>query len=264
MKNSDVQKLLAFAGFYKGGIDGVIGDLSLKSVQTVLGSTGMKWSLKRRLIGAAQTILNNAGYSAGTVDGYDGHNTQNAFSAWMYKIIHGRDELVVRKASKTVLKSSKDLPRQKDVREFYGRPGSQIKGRLKTVQLPYKLRIDWNLRQSVSRITLHELCVDSFIDAMVDVKKHYGPKRMKSLGIDRYAGGYNHRKMRGGSKWSMHAYGCAVDFFAAPNGLRMRCPEALFCGKKYVAFLDIMESHGWLPAVRLWGADAMHFQQARL
>lgn len=83
-------------------------------------------------------------------------------------------------------------------------------------------------------------------------------------GIDRYAGAYTHRKMRGGSKWSMHAFGCAIDFYAEPNGLRTRCPQALFCGTDYKDFLDIMEAHEWLPAIRLWGADAMHFQRARI
>ena len=59
-------------------------------------------------------------------------------------------------------------------------------------------------------------------------------------------------------------YGCAIDWFAAPNGLRTRCPKALFCGPDYKDFLDIMEANEWLPAIRLWGADAMHFQRAKL
>jgi hypothetical protein len=86
----------------------------------------------------------------------------------------------------------------------------------------------------------------------------------RGTGIDRYAGAYTHRKMRGGSNWSMHAFGCAIDFYAEPNGLRTRCPQDLFCGSDYKDFLDIMEAHEWLPAIRLWGADAMHFQRARI
>lgn len=264
MRKRDVQMLLAQAGLYTGGIDGLDGPQTHRAVDAALGGVGARWSKKRRLIGAAQKILNDLGFEAGTVDGYAGHNTKEALAGWHYERVHGRREEVDRTASSHYLGKSSPLPFQRDVETFYGRPGDQIKSRLARVDLPFKLRIDYNLRQSVSRLTVHERCAQPLENALIAVHKEYGPERMRALGIDRYAGGYNHRKMRGGSKWSMHAYGCAVDFFAAPNGLRMKCPEALFCGAEYRAFLDIMESHGWLPAIRLWGKDAMHFQMARL
>jgi len=111
---------------------------------------------------------------------------------------------------------------------------------------------------------VHEAVADRLLGALLAVRAEYGPEGMRELGLDRYAGAYNKRRMRGGSKWSMHAYGCAIDFYAAPNGLRTRCPKALFCGDEYKPFLDIMQSFDWLPAIRLWGADAMHFQVARI
>ena len=265
MQISDVQRLLAAAGVYSGGIDNDAGPKTLAGVDRVLGSVGSGWSKKRRLIGAAQKVLNDAGFSAGKVDGYSGHNTENAFSQWQYFKAHGKREVVKRKSiGKSLEKSASKLPTQSQVSSFYGRPGTEIKSRLSTVSLPFSLRLDYNLRQKVKRVTLHEKCAPSFVSAMIDVRDFYGAADMKELGLDRYAGGYNHRNMRGGKSWSMHAYGCAVDFFAQPNGLRMTCPRALFCGDDYKAFLNIMESHDWLPAVRLWGKDAMHFQQARL
>ena len=263
MNYSQIQALLAAAGAYSGGIDGNPGPKTMAAVDQILAGTGARWSKKRKLVGAAQKILNDAGFEAGLVDGYDGHNTRNAFEQWQYAKIHGKREVVSRAPTGRKVGAT-DLPRQADVGRFYGRPGAQIKSRLKTIQLPFSLRIDYNLRQRTSKMTVHEKCAPSLLAAMIAVREHYGEEQMKVLGLDRYAGGYNHRKMRGGSKWSMHSYGCAVDFYAAPNGLRLRCPQALFCGPDYVTFLDIMERHSWLPAVRLWGADAMHFQQARL
>jgi len=50
----------------------------------------------------------------------------------------------------------------------------------------------------------------------------------------------------------MHPYRCAIDCFAEPNGLPMTCPQALFCGAPYKPFLDIMQDHEWLAAIRLW------------
>lgn len=155
------------------------------------------------------------------------------------------------------------LPRQGEVESFYGIPGPAIEAQLVLAVLPFDLRLDWDLGQRVRKVRLHRLCAPAFTKAMIAVKAHYGP-RMRDLGIDRFAGGYAHRVMRGGTSWSMHAYGCAVDFYAGPNGLKVRCPDALFCKPDYAPFLDIMEAHGWLPAIRLWGADAMHFQMARL
>lgn len=157
-----------------------------------------------------------------------------------------------------------NLPRQAEVGSFYGTPGLAIVKQLVMAELPFSLRLDWDLTKTTKRAQLHKKCAPAFVAAMIEVFAHFGLPEIKRLGIDRFAGGYNHRQMRGGTSWSMHAYGCAVDFYAGPNGLKVRCPDALFCRPEYKPFLDIMESHGWLPAIRLWGADAMHFQMARL
>jgi hypothetical protein len=158
----------------------------------------------------------------------------------------------------------KTLPRQSEVGTFYGKPGPMIEAQLAMFDLPMALRLDWDLAKTTKRVRLHRKCGPAFVAAIGAVRTQYGEAEMKKLGIDRFAGGYAHRQMRGGTSWSMHAYGCAVDFYAGPNGLKVRCPDALFCGAVYKPFLDIMEAHGWLPAIRLWGADAMHFQMARL
>jgi hypothetical protein len=196
-----------------------------------------------------------------------GHNTYEALEAWRYKRANnGRPENVPRDA-KLIYQppSATDLPRQHEVAEFYGQAGPSMEERLAYATVPGGLlRLDYALATEITRMRVHEKCAPHLEQAILTVVEHYGAERMRELGIDRYAGGYLHRNMRGSSDLSMHAYGCATDWFAAPNGLRMRCPKALFCGKEYKDFLDIMEAHGWLPAIRLWGADAMHFQMVRM
>lgn len=265
-----LQEMLAALGYYGGAVDGIDGPKTQAGVAIVLANAGLTevtagWPAARREVAAMQRILNAQGHEAGAVDGWLGHNTHEALIAWR-SARAGTSAAVQRvPAAARGQIDRADLPRQADCRAFYGDPDKDgVRPHLALFDLPVTLRLDYSLRQTVRRVTLHEKCGPAFVTAIGEVAAHYGMERMRDLGIDRYAGGHNHRRMRGGSSWSMHAYGCAVDFYAAPNGLRTRCPAALFCGPDYEPFLDIMESHGWLPALRLWGADAMHFQMARL
>ncbi|EPX82111.1 M15 family metallopeptidase [Salipiger mucosus] len=265
MDTKHVQMLLAEASYYAGAIDGIAGPKSMAAVEITernAGDGSHHWSQQRRLIAAGQRVLNAQGFEAGAVDGYDGHNTGEALTAWLSAKMGVSSE--VDRARETEKTWPAEIPHQRDVGTYYGTPGPDIQRQLTYINLPFSLRIDWNLDQTVQRIRVHEKAAWPLYDALIAVHEHYGMERMQALGIDRFAGCYNHRRIRGGSGWSMHAYGCAIDFYAAPNALRMRCPQALFCGPEYQDFLDIMEAHEWLPAIRLWGGDAMHFQRATL
>lgn len=274
MNEREAQTVWKKAGFYDGGIDGDIGPKSRKAMSDIRSRHAPDFTFKhdrrstaREMIACAQVCLNMLGFEAGIVDGRNGHNTREALSGFMYWLVNGEREIVSRVSILSRPSASVDIPHQREVAKFYGDPGrgeAYMRSRLTTIQLPFEMRIDYNLSQRTSKMTVHEKCAPSLYDAMCEVRDEYGMAEMRHLGIDRYAGGFNYRKMRGGSSWSMHAYGCAVDFFARPNGLRMKCPQALFCDPKYCRFLDIMEAHNWLPAIRLWGADAMHFQQATI
>ena len=271
MENRHLQLLLAAGGYYDGGIDGVLGPISRAAIAAVEAKHAAAYTFdptttfaKRKEVAAAQACLNELGHDAGAVDGWYGVNTDEALNAFLFKTAHGKDETIKIEPLATGPTGSGDIPLQKDVGTYYGQPGPAIKSKLQLIEFPFKFRIDWNSRQKTNKIRVHEKCAPQLEKALIEVFNHYGEARWRDLGLDRYAGAYNHRKMRGGNKWSMHAYGCAIDFFAAPNGLRTKCPDALFCGADYKDFLDIMEANEWLPAIRLWGKDAMHFQRARL
>lgn len=267
MNPHHIQMLLASAGYYRGAIDGQIGPMSRAAINRIevnAKANRKGWSWSRRSIAAAQAILDAQGYEPGAVDGFWGHNTREAVTSWL-SVQAGTSAAVVRNPVPAAPEPVA-VPRQSEMANFYGTPGPQgtIEAALGYAIAPVPLRLDWDLKTTVTRLRVHQHCIDPLTKALQDIIDHYGEAEWRRLGLDRYAGGYNPRQMRGGSNWSTHAYGCAVDFFAAPNALRTRCPNALFCGAQYQPFLDIMQSYNWLPAVRLWGADAMHFQMARL
>lgn len=270
MENRHLQMLLASCGHYDGGIDGVLGPITRTAIRVVEAKHATAYIFdptttfeNRRETAAAQACLNELSFDCGAVDGWEGVNTVEALNAYLFQQTNGRAEEINRTPLPNPVGGG-TIPKQSEVGTVYGTPGPTVESRLVTLRFPFQFRIDWNLRQKTDKIRVHRDCAPQLEKALTDVHAHYGEARWRELGLDRYAGAYNHRKMRGSDNWSMHAYGCAIDFFAEPNGLRTRCPDALFCGSEYKDFLDIMEANDWLPAVRLWGKDAMHFQRARL
>lgn len=265
-----LQMLMAATQDYTGGIDGLLGAQSTAAMLAIEARHADDYTFDpttttdaRRRVACAQACLNQLGYDAGFVDGWSGVNTTEALNAFLFKTTNGREEVITQTPT-AAYSPPGDIPRQSEVEAVYGTPGPQIEARLRTIVLPFKLRIDYNLRQRTNKIRVHRDCADQLEAALLAVRAAYGAEEMTRLGIDRYGGAYFHRKMRTSDRWSMHAYGCAIDFYAKPNGLRAACPDALFCRPEYKRFLDIMEAHEWLPALRLWGKDAMHFQRARM
>lgn len=271
MDAKSVQRLLAAANYYAGGIDGDVGPKTLKAIDAILKANVAKlaagherWKAPRRLIAAGQLVLDAMGYEPGAIDGLAGNNTREALAAYDFYLANGKREIVTRKPIKGYEPVKSKFPRQKECATFYGKPGKAVADQLVMIDLPMKFRIDYALGQTVSRISIHKKCLSSAKSAIDAIVSHYGEEDMRALGLDRFAGSYNHRKMRGGSSWSMHAYGCALDFYAGPNGLRVKAPDALFSGAAYVKFFDIWEDHGWTSLGRAIGRDWMHVQAASL
>lgn len=274
MNVSDGQRLLAAAGYYSGGIDGKIGPKTKEAVRKIIEWNALDikrdfstWGDMRRLIAASQMILNHAGFEAGEVDGLYGHNTGEAIAAWDYEKTYGVKEVIDRtplQPARPQKPTAALFPLQKDCPKYYGNPETGEPGRRLVKIDTYEMRFDWDLDEIINQISIHEKCADAATEAFKEIEKAYSKEKRRKLGLDRFAGSYNPRRMRGGTAWSMHAFGCAIDWFARPNGLRMRCPEALFCGPEYVTFFDIWESVGFISLGREIGRDWMHVQAARL
>lgn len=265
-----VQTLLKAAGYYSGKIDSDMGPQTRTAINTLVNRrsgelTAPKMSEDRRAIAAGQLVLKYAGYpTVGAIDGYWGNATEGAWLEWEHFHRTGSPLSLEKRPQGPASVIAGSFPRQVDCGAFYGAPGPAVVAQLVMIDLPFPMRLDWALGTTVKRAQLHVKCKDTAIVALNRIHEHYGYERLKELGLDRTAGTYNHRKMRGGSSWSMHSYGCAWDFYASKNGLNTRAPAALFSKPEYKAWLDIWESVGWVSLGRAIGRDYMHVQAARL
>lgn len=156
-----------------------------------------------------------------------------------------------------------DFGRQSEVVSMFGNPADEKN--LVRIPTPYPLYLDWQLSQQVNTFLIHKKVADSAKAAMQAILDHYGKDEIHKLGLDQFGGCYNPRKMRGGSSWSMHAWGIAIDWDADRNGLRSNAQTAYFStNKKCHAFLDIWEAYGWTSLGRTRNYDWMHVQAPRL
>ena len=95
---------------------------------------------------------------------------------------------------------------------------------------------------------------------MKQILAHYGEKQIVALKLNVFDGSYNFRRMRGGNNWSSHAFGCAIDWYAAKNGLTTRAPDAVFSGEAHKPFFDIWQANGFRSLGRVIGRDWMHVE----
>lgn len=154
-------------------------------------------------------------------------------------------------------------PRQADVRAFFGEPGGPdcTAG---MVDLPFKMRIAWDTSSTITRFRCHKKVEAPFERIFQKTLAAYGEAGIKRLGLDLFGGCYNLRQMRGGSAWSMHSWGIAVDLDPARNQLKWGRDRAVFAKPEYEPFWKIVEAEGAVSLGRAAGYDFMHFQFARL
>lgn len=141
----------------------------------------------------------------------------------------------------------------------YGQP-NESGTYLVTIELPYLMRIAWDLDVSVSKIRCHKLIADRLKAVFNDLLSHYGYEEIKRLGIDLFGGCFAFRKMRGGSDWSKHSWGTAIDLDPARNQLKETSRTARFARPEYKPMVDIFYKHGFISLGREKNYDWMHFE----
>lgn len=236
-----VQSRLTAHGYAVGPIDGHIGPLTIEAIKAFEGAHGLP------INGTADPDV---------VELLRGSATDATTKA---NPIPERDKDLGEKANPPALKPV--WPRQSGVPEFYGAVGTNQT----SLVLPFPMRIAWDKAKTVSKITLHKKVADSAGRVFQRIAETYtNAKQRADLGIDLFGGSLNVRKMRGGSAYSMHSWGIAIDFDPERNQLKWGKDKACLAHGDCTDFWKAWADEGWLSLGQARNFDWMHVQAARL
>lgn len=249
-----VQELLGITA------DGVFGGQTRKGIRGYYDFPE-NWGDERLLIGCIQVICMKNDINTGEVDGYWGNKTAGAWSKLLAKCGMAEAKVEV-DMNVSVKKGFNNWPRQNysSMVNYYGPVGKNQTSLI----LPYPMVLAWDLDRKVTKMTCHSKVKDSLETILKNVLGHYGLEKIKQLRLDRFGGCLNVRKMRGGSSWSIHSWGAAIDLDPDRNRLRWGRDKAYFARSEYEPFWKIVEAEGWTSLGRKRNYDWMHFQAANL
>lgn len=237
-----------------------------------------------------QDRLTAHGFPVGEIDGIIGTQTVKALKAFESK--HGlepngtADEFVVKilrdgptstiadvidrnvaekenpqKGGEVIIPRKTNWPRQSGVEQFYGKVGTNQT----SLVLPYPMVLAWDRDATVRKITLHKKVAESAGRALERIGSIYGTTTQRRLlGFDLFGGSLNVRRMRGGTAWSMHSWGIAIDFDPERNQLKWGRDKARLAKPDCEKFWQCWEDEGWLSLGRARNFDWMHVQAALL
>ncbi len=255
-----IQRQLVSLGHNLGTIDGILGNKTNKALGSI-NEVQQFTSFKRRAVAFIQLQCQQNNIDAGSIDGYWGPQTDYAFGVLNEFLKTGillepwRDEL-------SISYNPNNWPHEETtlLESFYGEVGQHQK----RLQLPYPHKLSWDKRHIVNSFFCHEKVHESLDKVLVAVLNHYGIVEIKRLGLDIWGGCLNVRKKRGGTKWSTHSWGIALDYNPEQNALRWGRDRAVFAKPEYNKWWEIWEKEGWVSLGRKKNYDWMHIQAAKI
>jgi hypothetical protein len=146
-------------------------------------------------------------------------------------------------------------PKQNACEEFYGEVGTnQVR-----CNLPFTMVLAWDKGTKVNSYLCHKLVKEPMERIWNRVYEHYGYDKIVELRLNLFGGCLNVRKMRGGSSWSMHAWGIAVDIDPERNMLNMNKSEASLSKPVYDKYWEFIYDEGAIGLGPERDFDWMHF-----
>jgi hypothetical protein len=142
----------------------------------------------------------------------------------------------------------------------YGKPTQNGSPYLTTIKLPYPMRLAWDKKVLVNKMSCHKLLVNNFTNVFNELLAHYGLAELQRLEIDIFGGCFNFRAMRGGSDFSRHSWGIAIDLNPEKNTLQMRYLQSQFSKTEYAKLHEIFEKNGFINLGKTKGYDSMHWE----
>lgn len=215
-----------------------------------------------------QEFLLSAGYKIPFIDGAFGPTTEKETIKFQLKSGLKPDGVVGPKTWNFVTTVSNNTPLSQkwpkqdynSMVNFYGPVGENMT----RLDVPYKLKLAWAPQTTLSKITCHQKVAKSLYTIFENTLKTYGEKEIQKLRLDIFGGCLNVRRMRGGSAWSIHSWGAAVDLDPDNNQLKWSSPQATLSKKEYNDFWNIVQAEGWTSLGKARNFDWMHFQAAYL
>jgi hypothetical protein len=215
-----------------------------------------------------QEFLVSAGYTIPVIDGAFGPATERETLKFQVRNGLKPDGIVGPKTRAFITTVSQNTPLSQkwpkqgytSMVNFYGPVGENQT----SLELPYVMKLAWDKNVTVKKITCHQKCTRAFYSIFEKTLKHYGEAEIKKLGLDLFGGCLNVRRVRGGTNWSTHSWGCACDIDPDRNQLRWGKDRALMAKPAYEPFWKFVEEEGAVSLGRARNYDYQHFQLALL
>lgn len=203
-----------------------------------------------------QACCHSIGIDAGPIDGLRGPQTRYAEQQLSIRLNGNNKRSYWRNQFETDKTSS--LVAQ------YGNPNARHTIKTVRVPCPWAMVLAWDIGTGRKDFIVHETHADSLTNALDAIRKEYTDDQIRDMGLHLFGGDFNIRRKRGGSSWSMHAYGLAIDFDPERNQLRWDASSARLAQPDAEPFWQIWEAHGWHSLGRTKNYDWMHVQAVKV
>lgn len=169
----------------------------------------------------------------------------------------GKSQAACRAYLRSLMPSPNPWPEadQASLRAFYGQPGDE--SNLVSITFPFPMFYDG---KRVNTTRVHKKCAASLLRILTAIgTKYHGTPDVIEEAED-YGGCFNFRLKRGGSTYSLHAFGAAIDLDADDNTFRDSWPMQ---ADMPLEIMECFAREGWKSAGAFWGYDGMHFEATK-